>query len=160
MTLIHAAPSRAGRASHPNRAPRAGRFGQPGSRRPHPSRPGGGPLCHRGTGVPMSAGCHRRHPVSALTTLGLALLAALITLWLGLVSHLGAVIDGGSSDSFTGLPDRLAVVRVDAGESLQDVAARVAPEAPVGRVAERIRELNALDSTTLVAGQTLIAPVG
>jgi hypothetical protein len=36
----------------------------------------------------------------------------------------------------------------------------VAPEAPVRQVAQRIRELNDLNSTALVAGQTLIAPVG
>jgi hypothetical protein len=36
----------------------------------------------------------------------------------------------------------------------------VAPDAPARRVAERIRELNDLSSPALVAGQTLIAPVG
>jgi hypothetical protein len=36
----------------------------------------------------------------------------------------------------------------------------VAPDAPVGEVAQRIRELNDLQSPTLTAGQTLIAPVG
>jgi LysM domain len=49
---------------------------------------------------------------------------------------------------------------VEPGESLQDVAARVAPDAPVRQVAERIRDLNELKSPALVAGQTLIAPVG
>ena len=48
------------------------------------------------------------------------------------------------------VPDRLAVVRVEAGESLQDVAARVAPDAPARQVADRIRELN--DSEFAVAG--------
>ena len=38
------------------------------------------------------------------------------------------------------------------GESLQDVAARVAPDAPVRQVAERIRELNDLNSPTVAAG--------
>jgi hypothetical protein len=36
----------------------------------------------------------------------------------------------------------------------------VAPGAPVAKVAERIRELNDLNSPALAAGQTLIAPVG
>jgi hypothetical protein len=40
------------------------------------------------------------------------------------------------------------------------VARRVAPDAPVTRVVERIRELNQLDSAAVDAGQTLIAPVG
>ncbi len=34
----------------------------------------------------------------------------------------------------------------------------MAPDAPVGQVVERIRELNELDSASLDAGQTLIAP--
>jgi predicted Zn-dependent protease len=58
------------------------------------------------------------------------------------------------------VPDRLAVVRVEPGESLQDVAHRVAPDAPARQVADRIRELNDLNSPALAAGQTLIAPVG
>jgi len=58
------------------------------------------------------------------------------------------------------MPDRLAVVRVEPGETLQHLAARVAPDAPTGQVAARIRELNELDSATVTAGQTLIAPVG
>ena len=52
------------------------------------------------------------------------------------------------------------MIQVQAGESLHQVAQRVAPDAPVGQVAERIRELNQLDSVALDAGQTLIAPVG
>jgi len=49
---------------------------------------------------------------------------------------------------------------VQTGETLQQVAQRVAPDAPVGQVVERIRELNQLDSVALDAGQTLIAPIG
>jgi predicted Zn-dependent protease len=94
------------------------------------------------------------------TTVGLALLAGVITLWLGLMAHFGEIVNDGSADSSAAVPDRLAVVRVEPGESLQDVAARVAPGVPARQVVERIRDLNALDSTTLSAGQTLIAPVG
>jgi predicted Zn-dependent protease len=52
------------------------------------------------------------------------------------------------------------VVRVEPGDTLQRLAARVAPDAPTGQVAARIRELNELDSSAVTAGQTLIAPVG
>ncbi|RFZ55277.1 hypothetical protein MSS2_02315 [Mycobacterium marinum] len=133
------------------------------SRRVRPSRPAVAPLSYRGTGVALSATAHRRRPASVATTVGLALLAAIITLWLGLVAHFGEMANGGSanvSPISSGVPDRLAVVRVDAGESLQDVAARVAPDAPVRQVVERIRELNALGSSVPASGQTLIAPVG
>ena len=40
------------------------------------------------------------------------------------------------------------------------MAARVAPDAPASEVVKRIGELNGLSSSTLNAGQTLIAPVG
>ena len=106
----------------------------------------------------MSTAPHRRRPVPLATTVGLALLAGIITLWLGMVAHFGQLANGVSAAAH--VPDRLGVVRVETGESLQDVAARVAPEAPVSQVADRIRQLNGLNSPTVTAGQTLIAPVG
>jgi hypothetical protein len=117
-------------------------------------------LRYYGTGVAMSTAPHRRRPVTVATTIGLALAAGLITLWLGLVAQLGELFNGDSADSPAQLPSRLAVVRVEPGESLQDVAVRVAPGAPVHQVVDRIRALNALDSSTVASGQTLIAPVG
>ena len=57
------------------------------------------------------------------------------------------------------VPTRLAVVQVQSGESLQHLAARVAPDSPVGSVVSRIRELNKLDTGAVEAGQTLIAPM-
>ena len=130
------------------------------SRRPGPSRPAGAPMRYYGTAVAMSVAPHRKRPVTLLTTVGLALLAGVITLWLGLVANLGQMANGDSGGSAAPVPDRLAVVRVEAGESLQDVAHRVAPDAPARQVADRIRELNDLNSPTVAAGQTLIAPVG
>lgn len=123
-----------------------------------PVRPGGAPLRHHGTGVARSTAPRpqRRRPITPATTVGLALLAAIITVWLGLVAHFGDAARTASAP----IPDRLAVVQVKAGESLQHVAARVAPDAPVGQVIDRIRELNELDTSALAAGQTLIAPVG
>ena len=113
-----------------------------------------------GTGVAMSVAPHRKRPVTMVTTVGLALIAGVVTLWLGLVANLGQMANGDSGGSAAPVPDRLAVVRVEAGESLQDVAHRVAPDAPARQVADRIRELNDLNSPSLAAGQTLIAPVG
>jgi hypothetical protein len=108
----------------------------------------------------MSVAPHGRRPATVATTVGLALLAGVVTLWLGLVAHLGQMANGDSASSAAHVPDSLAVVRVEPGESIQDVAARVAPDAPATQVVQRIRELNDLGSPTLVAGQTLIAPVG
>jgi hypothetical protein len=104
----------------------------------------------------MSRASHRRRPITPGATVLLALVAAAITVWLGLVAQFGGVV--GATPA--AVPDRLAVVQVQTGENLHQVAQRVAPGAPVGEVADRIRELNQLDSVALDVGQTLIAPVG
>ena len=109
---------------------------------------------YRGTGVVMSRATHRRRPIKPATTVVLALIASAITVWLGLVAQFGGVTGGDAP-----VPDRLAVIQVQTGETLQQVAHRVAPDAPMGQVVERIRELNHLDSVALDAGQTLIAPI-
>lgn len=126
------------------------------ARRPRSGRPGGAPMRYRASGVLMSRASHRRRPITPGTTVILALVAAGITVWLGLVAQFGGVV--GSTPA--AVPDRLAVVQVQRGETLHQVAQRVVPDAPVGEVADRIRELNKLDSAALDAGQTLIAPVG
>ncbi|OBK74216.1 LysM peptidoglycan-binding domain-containing protein [Mycobacterium sp. 1274761.0] len=135
--------------------PSATRRRAPASRR----RPGGAPMRYRGPGVVMSRASHRRRPITPATTVGLAVLAALITVWLGVVAQFGGVV-GGNTDSSASVPNTLAVVRVQSGETLQQVAHRVAPDAPVAHVVDRIRELNRLDTASVDAGQTLIAPVG
>lgn len=125
------------------------------ARRRPTTRPGGAPMRHRGTGVLMSRASHRRRPITPVTTVLLALVAAGITLWLGMVAQFGGVVGTDAA-----VPGELAVVQVQTGETLQHVARRVAPDAPVGQVVQRIQELNALDGAALDAGQTLIAPIG
>jgi len=143
------------RQTQANPAVRSGRRATvPARRRPRPHRPSGAAVRHRGTGVMMSRASHRR-PITPVKTVVLALVAAAITVWLGLVAQFGGVTGGTAA-----VPAQLAVVQVQAGETLQQVAQRVAPGAPVGQVVDRIRELNELDSVAVDAGQTLIAPVG
>jgi hypothetical protein len=135
------------------------RPGPAGRRRPCPQRPPSAATRYRGAGVRLSRAPHRRtpaRPVTPLTVIGLALLAGAITVWLGVVAQFGESVRATTAP----IPDRLAVVQVQAGETLQRVAARVAPDAPVGSVVARIRELNELDSPVVDAGQTLIAPLG
>src|SRR5262245_47040224 len=110
MTLIYVGPSRNPNASRLIHEPRSGRTGRALPRRPGPSRPAGAPLRYYGTGVAISTASHRRRPVKVATTVGLAVAAGLITLWLGLVAQLGELVNGGSSDSPAQLPNRLAVV--------------------------------------------------
>jgi hypothetical protein len=121
-------------------------------------RPAGAPMRYRGPGVVMSRASHRRRPITPATTVGLALVAAAITVWLGVVAQFGGVV--GNAGTSSPVPDTLSVVQVQQGETLAHVAHRVAPDAPVAHVVDRIRELNQLDSASLDAGQTLIAPVG
>ena len=153
MTLIDAGrPTGPAVRSTPTRS-REGRVTH--RRRPGPARPAGGRLRYHGTGVAMSHAQHRRRPVSGAATAALACLAALITMWLGAIAQ-----SGGVTSTPAAVPEQLAVVRVQPGENLRHLAARVAPDAPVGPVVARIRELNHLDSAVVDSGQTLIAPVG
>src|SRR5215468_4489066 len=134
MTLIHAVSPRTSDVRRPInglvQGPRHHRDRLVRSRRPDPSRPAGAPTRYYGTGVALSVAPHRKRPVTLAKTMGLALLAGIITMWLGLVANLGQMLNGDSGGSAARVPDRLAVVRVEAGESLQDVAHRVAPDAP------------------------------
>lgn len=139
-----------------NRAGFRPRSPRPLAYRPAPARPAVAPLQYRGSGVRMSQAVHSRRPVSTTVSITLAGLAALITLWLGFLGH----FSGDRATAPVLMSDQLAVVQVQAGETLHHLAARVAPQAPAAQVVQRIRELNKLDSASVDAGQTLIAPVG
>lgn len=120
---------------------------------PRPGRPAAGVLTYRGSAVPMSRAPHRARSVSVATTVAIAGLSALVTLWLGVLGQDRAAGPGSVT------PEQLAVVQIQAGENLQQVARRMAPDLPVAQTVARIRELNGLDSAAVDAGQTLIAPV-
>jgi hypothetical protein len=59
-----------------------------------------------------------------------------------------------------GLPAHTALVRVGAGETVWDVAARVSPQSDQGAVVERIRQLNGLVGSAVRPGQQLQVPAG
>jgi hypothetical protein len=121
-------------------------------------RPAGRPVAYRGTGIRLSVvphRVHRRRPVSLKATIVVSVGAAVATMWLLMLGQVSAAGMGG-----VGVPDRVAVVQVAPGETLADVASRVAPDAPRSAVVSKIRELNELDSATVQAGQTLVSPVG
>ena len=129
---------------------------RPVAYRPKPDRPAVAPLRYHGGGVRMSQVPHTRRPVSTSVSIALAGLAALITVWLGFLAH----FSGDRAATPVHVPDTLAVVQVQSGESLQQLAGRIAPQTPVAQVVAEIRELNKLDSASVDAGQTLIAPIG
>lgn len=71
----------------------------------------------------------------------------------GGVSWLGQAVDPG-------IPERTAVIRVGAGETVWDVAARVAPHSDQRAVVERIRQLNGMAGTAVRPDQQLQVPDG
>lgn len=105
----------------------------------------------------MSTAAHplpRRAPRSgtgAAVTMCAALLTAFVVMALISLAHLRAgdpaTVQGATS-----------VVQVRGGETLSDVAARIAPDSPVGLVVARIIELNGMAGAGVYPGQTLIAP--
>lgn len=118
MTVIHTLAPRTSSLRRPVNGPvqgvRYGRDGLARSRRPR-RRGRRRPTRYYGTGVAMSVAPHRRRAVTWATTVGLALAAGAITLWLGLVANVGQALNGDSTNSGRPVPNRLAVVRVDAG---------------------------------------------
>ena len=65
--------------------------------------------------------------------------------------------DAGGASGASG-PATTAVVEVRAGESLPDLAARIAPGVPVGDVVATILDMNGLSGEAVHAGQVLLAP--
>lgn len=59
-----------------------------------------------------------------------------------------------------GLPAETSVVRVGAGETVWDVAQRVAPKSDPRAVVEQIRNLNGLVGSAVEPGQQLEVPDG
>jgi predicted Zn-dependent protease len=88
--------------------------------------------------------------MSLMILLGLAVCMAVVGL--GVLANVGA----GTPT----VPARTAVVRVQPGESLSELAERVAPRSDRGAVVERIRELNGLEGSGVRVGQPLTVPVG
>lgn len=141
------------------RLPSAPVVRRPRATTPGPARPATAPLKYRGYAVAVSRAPHARRPVSASVTVALAGLTALITLWLGTLAQFSGAQFSGERGTSVAVPERLAVVQVQAGETLQQIARRVAPDAPAAQVVDRIRDLNKLDTAAVDAGQTLIAPL-
>lgn len=123
----------------------------PSRRTIDPTRPGRRGVPADRTLAPVACG-HRRAPVpmSLMILLGLAVCLAVVGL--GVLANLGA----GSPS----VPARTGVVRVQPGESLLELAERVAPRSDSGAVVERIRELNGLAGSAVRAGQPLTVPMG
>ncbi|MGC0363697.1 hypothetical protein ABH922_001681 [Rhodococcus sp. 27YEA15] len=117
------------------------------------SRPGGGTFEYRNrVGVSQVGHEARTEDVTWRSMLlGVVLTAAAV---LGLVG-IGALSVGDATTS-----DDTAVVRVASGDTLTAIATKVSPDRPVWSVIEQIMNLNAMSTSALTVGQTLIVPAG
>lgn len=101
---------------------------------------------------PAAVACERvfvRRRVVALLAVGVVVAAAVLAL---------GVLRAGAADD--GVPERTAVVQVHGGETLWELARRVAPQGRTPAVVERIRQLNGLQGNTIHPGQPLVVPDG
>lgn len=89
---------------------------------------------------------------------GLSAVVATFVITAGVVAGLDAIANLRLAQTDS-VPTSTDSVQVRRGESLGDVAARVAPEAPVAQVVDRIVELNAMPGAEVRPGQVLISPV-
>jgi hypothetical protein len=147
MSVVDAAESRLARTGQAN-GPVVPVVRQAGSGSTRP------PGRHRAAEAPralaMVACEHRRAPLPLSWVLALGVAVCLAVVGLGLLANAGA---GGGH-----IPHRTDVVRVQPGESLLDLAERVAPASDPAAVVERIRVLNGLTDSAVRPGQPLTVP--
>ncbi len=109
----------------------------------------------RQTLVPTQRGMTATRP-SALRSGRLANVVAAATVTVAIVGGLGWI----GQDATPGIPVKTVVTRVGGGETLWDVARRVAPEADQDAVVHRIRQLNGIVGSAIEPGQPLQVPDG
>ncbi|QTI66925.1 LysM peptidoglycan-binding domain-containing protein [Gordonia polyisoprenivorans] len=133
---------------------------EPARRRPAyagPARPG----VRR---APLVAGTRCSSPVGPRVTAHRtarrsgAMVAVLTGVALALLVWLVAVAGSDYQQSTTPTPTATEVVHVRAGESLNSVAARVAPDLPRQAVIEEITKMNEMTGSGLQVGQALLVP--
>lgn len=114
-----------------------------------------------GQWMPAPVGCRVLRPAAlarpcVLRSRRLAHWVAAATVTLAVVGGLGWIGQGASP----GIPTQTAVARVGAGETLWDVARRVAPQSDQRAIVERIRQLNGIVGSAVAPGQQLQVPHG
>jgi Tfp pilus assembly protein FimV len=67
---------------------------------------------------------------------------------------------GSVATQHPGTPEPTRIVQVGSGDTLWDIASGLADDGDVRAMMEEIKQLNALDSADLQAGQRLVVPAG
>lgn len=111
------------------------------------------PVVPRGSALP---GCEPDHVESARWRALQVVIAGVVTFTV--VCGLAALGQVAAEDPT--VPATTAVVEVGAGETVWDVARRVAPDTATPAVVQRIRELNGMVGSELRPGQQLTVPDG
>ncbi len=108
--------------------------------------------------APAVSGAQAGHP-SALRSGRVRRVVAAVTVTLAVVGGLGWIGSGWVGPGASpGIPAQTAVIRVGAGETLWDVARRVAPQSDQRAVVARIRQLNGIVGSAITPGQQLQVP--
>ena len=88
---------------------------------------------------------------------GQAAIIVLLMVTLGVLAFTIAQLVG---DPAASIPTSLTTISVRTGDTLGSIASHYAPQADTAAVIDRIRDLNALQSTALLPGQVLVVPAG
>ncbi len=116
------------------------------------TRPGGRPLPMELRSRVVSTACAVRTEPVDITRMVLGAVIAVLLVCGSLVLLMNA--------NAAPVPSATTVVQVHAGETLWDVAVRVAPHSKPASVVGRIQELNGLSGSGLHPGQPLLVPDG
>lgn len=127
---------------------------RPMVRRPSRRGPDSGAVRYRDAHVRVSQAEHHgaEGDVGWRTVLATVLVTAGILLGFGVVAH---AVTASGMGSLSGATE---VVQVGSGDTLTDVAERVAPGLPAQQVIERIMDLNAMSTSSIAPGQSLVVP--
>ncbi len=121
---------------------------------PAPVPPTAPPVGERQVAGPAQSRATAARPRTLRSSRSASLVAA-ATVTLAAVAGLGL-----AQSTEPGIPAETAVVWVGAGETVWDVARRVAPQSDQRAVVERIRQLNGIVGSTVAPGQQLQVPHG
>ncbi|MFD4369799.1 LysM peptidoglycan-binding domain-containing protein [Rhodococcus sp. NPDC058521] len=142
-----------GRAAH-GRGPDVVREPRIADRRRGQRRPDSGAVRYMADHVRVSQADHRAVDIDV----GWRTMLATVLVTAGILLGFGAVAYVVTATGDAALAEATEVVQVGAGESLTEVAERIAPEVPAQQIVDRIMDLNALTNSSVHAGQSLVVP--
>ncbi|MDQ4092541.1 MAG: LysM peptidoglycan-binding domain-containing protein [Actinomycetota bacterium] len=97
-------------------------------------------------------------PAVALRSGRVASVVASVTVVVAVVVVVVGGLDWAGPEAHREIPAGTAMTRVGAGETVWDVARRVAPKSEQRAVVQRIRQLNGIGGSAVVPGQQLQVP--